>query len=71
MTSINYRVYVRTKQAELMNKAGKKFPIVPGMVASVEIKTGAEKRAGLPDQAAEQGEGVTAGTVIIKRPESG
>ncbi|ALX93612.1 MULTISPECIES: HlyD family type I secretion periplasmic adaptor subunit [Serratia] len=35
-----YRVYVRTKQAELMNKAGKKFPIVPGMVASVEIKTG-------------------------------
>ncbi len=23
-----------------MNKAGKKFPIVPGMVASVEIKTG-------------------------------
>ena len=35
-----YRVYVRTTQAELTNKAGEKFPIVPGMVASVEIKTG-------------------------------
>ena len=35
-----YRVYVRTKSAELSNKAGRKFPILPGMVASVEIKTG-------------------------------
>lgn len=35
-----YRVYVRTKSAELRNKAGRKFPILPGMVASVEIKTG-------------------------------
>lgn len=35
-----YRVYVRTRQAELHNKAGKRFPILPGMVASVEIKTG-------------------------------
>lgn len=35
-----YRVYVRTTQAELTNKVGEKFPIVPGMVASVEIKTG-------------------------------
>lgn len=35
-----YRVYVRTTQAELTNKAGETFPIVPGMVASVEIKTG-------------------------------
>ncbi|KHN90817.1 secretion protein HlyD [Pectobacterium actinidiae] len=35
-----YRIYVRTTQAELTNKAGEKFPIVPGMVASVEIKTG-------------------------------
>lgn len=35
-----YRVYVRTKGAELRNKAGRKFPILPGMVASVEIKTG-------------------------------
>jgi len=35
-----YRVYVRTQTAELTNKAGRKFPIVPGMVANVEIKTG-------------------------------
>lgn len=35
-----YRVYVRTQKAELINKAGRKFPIVPGMVANVEIKTG-------------------------------
>ncbi|TBL48142.1 HlyD family efflux transporter periplasmic adaptor subunit [Obesumbacterium proteus] len=35
-----YRVYVRTKSAELRNKAGRKFPILPSMVASVEIKTG-------------------------------
>ncbi|KHN53956.1 HlyD family type I secretion periplasmic adaptor subunit [Pectobacterium fontis] len=35
-----YRVYVRTTQAELTNKAGETFPIVPGMVANVEIKTG-------------------------------
>ncbi|WP_075181289.1 HlyD family efflux transporter periplasmic adaptor subunit [Pantoea sp. 1.19] len=35
-----YRVYVRTDTAELTNKAGRRFPIVPGMVASVDIKTG-------------------------------
>ncbi|QGU86890.1 HlyD family efflux transporter periplasmic adaptor subunit [Erwinia sorbitola] len=35
-----YRVYVRTDKAELTNRAGRKFPIVPGMVANVEIKTG-------------------------------
>lgn len=35
-----YRVYVRTDSATLMNKAGKTFPILPGMIASVEIKTG-------------------------------
>jgi len=35
-----YRVYVRTQKAELVNRAGRKFPIVPGMVANVEIKTG-------------------------------
>lgn len=35
-----YRVYVRTQKAELVNKAGRKFPIVPGMVANVDIKTG-------------------------------
>ena len=35
-----YRVYVRTQKAELQNRAGKVFPILPGMVANVEIKTG-------------------------------
>ncbi|WP_034916041.1 HlyD family type I secretion periplasmic adaptor subunit [Erwinia sp. 9145] len=35
-----YRVYVRTQNAELTSRSGRKFPIVPGMVASVEIKTG-------------------------------
>lgn len=35
-----YRVYVRTKSAELKNRNGKSFPILPGMIANVEIKTG-------------------------------
>ncbi|EKN6194485.1 TPA: HlyD family efflux transporter periplasmic adaptor subunit [Yersinia enterocolitica] len=35
-----YRIYVRTNRADLTNKAGKLFPILPGMVVSVEIKTG-------------------------------
>lgn len=35
-----YRVYVRTNSVDIKNKAGKSFPIVPGMIASVEIKTG-------------------------------
>ncbi|ELY4035600.1 HlyD family efflux transporter periplasmic adaptor subunit [Cronobacter sakazakii] len=35
-----YRVYVRTKSAELKNRNGKRYPILPGMVANVEIKTG-------------------------------
>lgn len=35
-----YRVYVRTKSAELRNRNGKTFPILPGMVADVDIKTG-------------------------------
>ncbi|WON77519.1 HlyD family efflux transporter periplasmic adaptor subunit [Serratia sp. UGAL515B_01] len=35
-----YRIYVRTNSIDIKNKAGKSFPIMPGMVASVEIKTG-------------------------------
>jgi adhesin transport system membrane fusion protein len=35
-----YRVYVRTQKAELTNKSGRRFAIMPGMVANVEIKTG-------------------------------
>lgn len=35
-----YRVYIRTETDRLRNKAGKEFAITPGMVATVDIKTG-------------------------------
>lgn len=35
-----YRVYIRTNTDKLMNKEGKEFSITPGMVATVDIKTG-------------------------------
>ncbi|MBJ7224168.1 MULTISPECIES: HlyD family type I secretion periplasmic adaptor subunit [unclassified Brenneria] len=35
-----YRVFIRTDQDYLQNKAGRRFSIVPGMIASVDIKTG-------------------------------
>lgn len=35
-----YRVFVRTKSDALVNKTGKRFPIVPGMVATVDVHTG-------------------------------
>lgn len=35
-----YRVFIRTHQDFLVNKAGRQFSIVPGMIASVDIKTG-------------------------------
>lgn len=35
-----YRVFIQTKTDTLENKAGKRFPIVPGMVATVDIHTG-------------------------------
>lgn len=35
-----YRVYIRTDSDVLKNKAGKSFAIVPGMVATVDIRTG-------------------------------
>ena len=35
-----YRVYIKTNQDHLTTKDGKQFPITPGMVATVEIKTG-------------------------------
>ena len=37
-----YRVFVRTKSVSLVNKAGKHFPIVPGMIATVDIHTGSK-----------------------------
>lgn len=35
-----YRVYIRTDSDRLKNKAGKDFPISPGMIATVDIHTG-------------------------------
>lgn len=37
---VYYRVYVRTNRAALHGKNGKEYAIMPGMVATVEIKTG-------------------------------
>lgn len=37
-----YRVFVQTKADSLVNKAGRRFPITPGMVATVDIHTGAK-----------------------------
>ncbi|WHP33460.1 HlyD family type I secretion periplasmic adaptor subunit [Trabulsiella odontotermitis] len=37
---VYYRVFIRTHQDYLVNKAGRHFAIVPGMIASVDIKTG-------------------------------
>lgn len=35
-----YRVYIRTDSDKLYNKEGKAFGITPGMVATVDIRTG-------------------------------
>lgn len=35
-----YRVFIRTKTDALVTREGKRFPIVPGMVATVDIHTG-------------------------------
>lgn len=35
-----YRVFVETKSDALTNKAGRHFPIAPGMIATVDIHTG-------------------------------
>ena len=37
---VYYRVYIQTEQDYLLNKAGEKFNITPGMVATVDIQTG-------------------------------
>ena len=33
-------MFIRTSQDYLVNKAGRHFSIVPGMIATVDIKTG-------------------------------
>ena len=37
-----YRVYIRTDSDKLSNKEGKSFSITPGMVATVDIRTGSK-----------------------------
>ena len=37
-----YRVFVRARSNTLVNKNGKHFPIVPGMVATVDVHTGSK-----------------------------
>lgn len=37
-----YRIYIRTASDQLKNKAGKAFPIVPGMVVTADIKSGSK-----------------------------
>ena len=37
-----YRVYIRTGSDHLKNEAGTRFPIVPGMIATVDIQTGSK-----------------------------
>lgn len=37
-----YRVYIETVSDSLKNAKGKRFPIVPGMVATVDIQTGSK-----------------------------
>lgn len=37
-----YRVYIRTDADHLKNRAGENFPIVPGMIATVDIHTGSK-----------------------------
>ncbi|MFA5592719.1 MAG: HlyD family type I secretion periplasmic adaptor subunit [Micavibrio sp.] len=41
-TQVYYRAYIRTDESHLRTKNGKLHPIMPGMVATVEIKTGAK-----------------------------
>ncbi|MBK4673292.1 HlyD family type I secretion periplasmic adaptor subunit [Enterobacter hormaechei] len=37
-----YRVYIRTNSNHLTNRQGKEFPVFPGMIATVDIKTGSK-----------------------------
>ncbi|PRB84172.1 secretion protein HlyD [Pseudomonas sp. MYb185] len=38
--SVYYRVFIRTNGDALVNRVGTHFPIVPGMIATVDIRTG-------------------------------
>lgn len=39
---VYYRVFIRTDTDVLVNKAGKEFPIVPGMVTTADVRTGSK-----------------------------
>ena len=39
---VYYRVFIRTDSDVLVNKAGREFPIVPGMVTTADIRTGSK-----------------------------
>ena len=39
---VYYRVFVRTGSDALVNKAGTRFPIVPGMITTADIRTGSK-----------------------------
>ncbi|MDP1142677.1 secretion protein HlyD, partial [Klebsiella pneumoniae] len=41
-TIFYYRVFVRTESDSLENDAGTQFAIVPGMIATVDIRTGSK-----------------------------
>lgn len=38
--NVYYRVFIRTDSDALVNQLGTRFPIVPGMIATVDIRTG-------------------------------
>ncbi|MDY3197383.1 MAG: HlyD family type I secretion periplasmic adaptor subunit [Pseudomonadaceae bacterium] len=38
--NVYYRVFIRTEGDALVNRLGTRFPIVPGMIATVDIRTG-------------------------------
>lgn len=58
-----YRVFIRTEQDSLQNKAGKHFAIVPGMIATVDIRSGEKNHPRLPDQATQSSQGGPARTL--------
>ncbi|SPY05922.1 periplasmic type I secretion system protein [Neisseria meningitidis] len=47
---VYYRVLVQTENNSLKDKNGKPMPIIPGMVATVDIKTGEKNHLPIPDQ---------------------
>ena len=40
MNNVYYRILVQTSGSHLVDKNGNEMPIIPGMVATVDVKTG-------------------------------